>query len=281
MKQNIFLLGAVLGLVGTSLAQNQAQGQPVRDLRANQPAASYSRNSAPAYRLAPEGGGFYEEWIKGRLSIGATFSNFRLSDPDRPAVRGSGFIGYVNHLDEKRPNRILPLIEYKVCDYVSVGASYMQIEATTLNFNNHLGDGTVSVEGPSLAVDLTYPLLDGMLRPHVGAGLAFLAGDFEEDTWWSLGYGSPESWEYLGSRNKKRGKYTRYIDVDDEIAPFFTLGLSYNPFAHLKLDVSYRWISVNPDCQFGYNYSGNKEKQQDGDFELSGGFFLLSASYVF
>ncbi len=282
MKLNIFLLGAILGLVGTSIAQGQAQGQPATTPRANQPAvAPYSQNSKATYQLT-QGGGFYEEWIEGRLSIGLTFSNYRLDDDQRIAKRGSAYIGYVNKLDEDRPNRVLPLVEYKICDYLSIGLSYIQIEASTLNYNNHLSDGSVAMEGPSLAVDLTYPLLGGKLRPHVGAGLAYLAGDFKEDTWWGLGYSSPGSWEYLGSPTKKRrGKYYRYIDVDDEIAPFFTLGLSYNPLDHLKLDASYRWLHVDPDCQFGYNYSGKKDKHQDGDFDLSGGFFLLSASYVF
>ncbi len=290
MKQNLFFFVAFIGLVGSTLAQNNVQGQTVRDLGVNTPAtgtpAAQKYAEPPFFRRsgygATDDGSFYDGWIKGRLSIGVTYSKFSLSDANRPAVPGQTFIGFVNELNEESANTFYPLIEYMVCDYLSVGASYMKIEASTLNYNNHLGDGTAIMEGPVVSADLTYPLLNGMLSPHIGVGMALLSGDFEEDTWWGLGYSSPSSWQYFGSpTTKKRGNYSRYVDVDDEVAPYFTIGVSYTPFSHLKLDVSYRRISVDPDCQFGYNYSGKKEQHSTGDFDLSGGFWLLSGSYVF
>lgn len=236
------------------------------------------------YRHGSDQGGFYGDWIKDRLSIGLTYSIFSLSDGTRPPNREDDFLGNINELNESHKSTLAPVVEYEVNDYVSLGLTYMHIEASTMNFNNHEGDGNAVLKGPVLKADVQYPLWEKRIYPHAGVGVAFLSGDFEEDTWWHLGYGSPESWaEYGKPSSKTRGGYYRYIDVDDATEFFFTVGLSFKPHPRVKLDVSYRKISVDPDCEFGYDYGGSrgKRKQSDGDFDLSGGFWLFSASYVF
>ncbi|MBP5543891.1 MAG: hypothetical protein ILM98_07435 [Kiritimatiellae bacterium] len=235
---------------------------------------------------AEKGSGFYENWIEGKLSLGLTVSTYSLTDGKRPANRQDDFLGNINELKESHPNRLLPTLEYQACDYLCVGLSYMHVEASTLNFNNGEGDGNAVMKGPVFTAEATYPFWEKRLYPHVGVGVAFLAGDFEEDTWWHLGYSSPDSWASLGSPKKElRGNHYRYIDVDDETPVFFTIGLSCRPHPRVKLDISYRRISIDPDCEFGYNYVGpklnGKDKHSDGDFDLSGEFWLFSASYVF
>lgn len=259
---------------------------PSQNAAAEVRAARRARYNPSAYSDYSVGGddSFYEKWIKGRLSLGLTYSIFSLSEGNRPANREQDFLGNVNELTEYHPMRFAPVLEYKVCDYLSLSATFMHISICTMNFNNHLGDGVGTLEGPALGVDLTYPLFDGKVYPHAGIGVAFLAGDFEEDTWWHLGYSNPESRAASRHPNKRHGKYYRYIDVDDAVEPYYTFGVSYLPHPHVKLDVSYRRICVDPDCEFGYDYTptgGVKDKHSDGDFDMSGGFWLFSVSYVF
>lgn len=225
---------------------------------------------------------FVNMYIRNRLSLGLTFSYFKLTEGDRPADRSHDFLGNINQLNDVDNFLVLPTIDYVVCDYVSVGLTYMKISAETMNFNNNLGDGTAVMEGPALTVDFTYPLYDGTLKPHLGLGLAILKGDFHEDSWWHLGYSSPDAWKYYGHSKHTRSGYFRYIDVDDAVEPFFSVGLTYLPHERVKLDASFRMIDLDPSCEFGYDYGRRgKSKHATGDFDMSGYFLLFSASYVF
>ena len=228
---------------------------------------------------------FYENWIKGKLSIGLTYSIFRLTDGDRPANREDDFLGNINELQDAHENNIFPILEYQACDYLNLGLTYTKIGARTMNFNNHESDGDAELKGPVIIAELTYPLWEKRLHPHIGLGVAFLKGDFNEDTWWNLGYASPESWEAYGKPTKKtRQNHYRDIEVDDQTKVFFTAGLSYRPHPHVKLDVSYRRISLDPDCNFAYDYGSNhggRAIRNYGDFDMSGYFWLFTVSYIF
>lgn len=227
---------------------------------------------------------FYENWIEGKLSIGLTYSIFRLTDGDRPANREDDFLGNINELRDAHENNIFPVLEYQACDYFNIGFTYTKIEARTMNFNNKESDGNAELSGPVIIAEFTYPLWEKRLYPHIGMGIAFLKGDFKEDTWWHLGYSSPEAWDYYGKPSKKtRLNYYRDIEVEDQTKAFFTIGLSYRPHPHVKLDLSYRKISLSPDCNFAYDYRGNTGRaiRNYGDFDMSGDFWLFSVSYIF
>lgn len=244
-------------------------------------AAGAATSSGPGFEA--DGDGFFENWIRDRLSVGLAFSMFRLSDGDRPANRDEDFLGNVNELDDSHANRLAPVIEYQALDYLCIGLTYMQVEARTLNFNNGQGDGTAILKGPVITADLTYPFWERRIWPHVGSGVAFLSGDFEEYTWWHLGYSSPSAWEYYGSpTDKLRAGHYRDIEVDDQTKAFFTVGVSFRPYPRVKLDVSYRQISLDPDCNFAYSYPGRGRAIRNyGDFDMSGRFWLFSVSYIF
>lgn len=228
---------------------------------------------------------FYNQWIKGKLSIGVSYSVFTLSAGERPANREDDFLGNINELHDANNKNYQPSLSYQVCDYFLVGVSYCHIEARTMNFNNSLSDGNAILSGPIFTAELSYPLFERRIIPHAGFGVAILKGDFEEDTWWNLGYSSPKSWEYYSSpTTETRQGYYRYIDVDDESAVFFAIGLAVRPIPNIQFDVSYRKLNLNPYCEFGYDYSpskGIKDKHRDGDFDLSGGCWIFSLSYVF
>lgn len=228
---------------------------------------------------------FYNRWIKGKLAIGLSYSVFTLSDGERLADRDDAFIGNVNELLDANNKNFQPSLSYQVCDYLLVGVSYSHIEARTMNFNNSLSDGNAILSGPVFTAELSYPLFEKRIIPHAGFGTAILKGDFEEDTWWYLGYSSPDSWEYYSRPTAKtRLGYYRYIDVEDASSTFFSIGVAVRPFSHMQFDISYRKVDLNPTCEFGYDYTpskGEKDKHHDGDFDMSGGFWIFSLSYVF
>lgn len=227
----------------------------------------------------------YERWIKGRLSIGVTYSSFKLENKKRPANREEDFLGNINELSDHHNERYAPVLEYRPIDYINLGVSYMNIEAGTMNFNNGEGDGTAVLKGPTFSAELALPLIKGIIVPHAGIGYAKLKGDFKEDTWWGLGYSSPTAWEYYGKPADKSGSdHYRYIDVEDASETYFTFGVSIIPHPHVKLDVSYHKVEFDPSCEFGYDYAprgGAKAPRNHGDFDMSGEFWLFSASYIF
>ena len=247
----------------------------------------YNAETYPQQDADEELSDFYDTWIKDRLSIGLTYYSSKMKKGYRPANTKEDFLGNSNELNNEKTKRVVPLIEYKICDYFGIGASYMRVEASTMNFNNGEGDGNAILKGPVFAAEASYPIAisSTTLQPHAGLGWAKLSGDFKEDTWWHLGYASPESWESLGSpTDKTRGNHYRYIEVDDASETFFTVGLSFIPHPHVKLDLSWRHIKMDPDCEFGYDYSprgGSKHRRATGDFDLTSDFWLFSISYIF
>lgn len=226
---------------------------------------------------------FYEQWIRDRLTIGLTFSSFSLSDPDRPADpnREETFIGAVNHLDEVDENSFTLSASYQACNYLVIGVGYGEVTARTLNFNNHLSDGNVSISGPMFTAQFIYPVLDGRLRPHVGLGYAMWKSDFEHDAWWHLNYSSPESYAATGGKGSVHGYY-REIRVEDESSVYWTLGCGFRPFPHLELDLSMRSMSIEPANAFVYTDGGaSVSTQRTGEFTLDNTAWMLTISYVF
>jgi hypothetical protein len=271
-KMNIRLshLGAAMSIMVAMEAVGAAAAPRYRQWHQQWPEAEYED--------------YYEMLVMDRLSIGLAFSMFNLTDGARPPDVENDFLGNINKLSDTHSNHLFPIIEYQAFDYLSFGLTYMDVEAGTMNFNNGEGDGTAILKGPVITADLTYPLLDRCVWPHIGSGIAFLSGDFEEETWWHLGYSSPETWKDFGrpTREPLRGRY-REIAVDDQTKAFFTIGVSFRPHPRLKLDLSYRRISLDPGCSFAYSYRGERRREvmSHGDFDMSGDLWLFSASYVF
>lgn len=236
-------------------------------------------NKSNATSIEANGG-----WLQDRLSVGLGVTTFNFTRNHREAdiARKHNFIGAVNDLHEVRDTLLTPVIGFRANDYLKFELSYIDITASTENFNSHVGDGHVQYNGPSLALEGTYPLLDGKLIPHAGIGMAFLWGDFEEDTWWHLGYSSFDGWEYYGRTQKTRMNYFREIYVDEFATPiFFNLGLTYRFTPDWSIDFTARHMNFDPDCEWGYRYTRRYEQHNIGDFDLSHFAYTLSVSYTF
>ena len=85
-------------------------------------ATSLARDNGSRYYSAREsygtGGDFYEEWIKGRLSIGLSFSTYTFTDNKRATdtERKRNFIGAVTVLEEEDDLNVYPVLTYSVND---------------------------------------------------------------------------------------------------------------------------------------------------------------------
>lgn len=249
---------------------------------------SLARNNTPYYSARENygsGGDFYEEWIKDRLSIGLSFSTFSFTDNKRATdtERKRNFIGAVTVLEEEDDFNVYPVLTYGVNDYFRVGLGYDKITGRTYNFNNQESDGNVVMKGPMISFEGSYPFMEGMLTPHAGVGFTYYYGNFEEDTWWHLGYSSLEAWQYYGSPNRRSRPYFRVIRVDDDLAVFFNIGLAFRPIENFVIDFSVRKVSLDPDCEWGHDrpQKGLFEQHNTGDFDLSHWAYALSLSYLF
>lgn len=280
-KTAIVVISALCGAV---LAEDAATSpKPVfGGAAANSGSAYGSRSQTDYYGVAydSDSGDFHDTWIKGKLSVGLSLSTLSLSDGKRPANTDDDFLGNINELTTKSGTRIFPTLNYRVFDYLMFGISYAEVEARTKNFNNLQSDGNATLKGPVFTVEAAYPLWEELAIPHIGVGFAAFSGDFKEDAWWHAGYSSPEDYESVG-RDNNRYRRHRYIDVDDESCAFFVIGVSCRPVKHMLLDFSYRKLSLDPDCEFGYESKGRKSVMRTGDFDMSCDVFLFSVSYLF
>ncbi len=229
---------------------------------------------------------FYDVWIKDRLSVGLGFSYAVLTDSERPkdAPNHATFVGFVWKLEDTDQVGVVPEIRFWASEHFRLVLTMDRVSGRTRNYNlmKH-SDGDVDLRGPQFLVEVFYPLCEETVFLHAGAGVVYDFADFTEVRWWKLGYGSEASWEEYGRPRKSRQGYFREIHVDDAFGGTLAAGVSWRPTPRFELDCSVRHTWVDPDCQFGYYYGGNRgfEKHQDGDFELNHLSVVLTGSYVF
>ncbi|MBR3086221.1 MAG: hypothetical protein IKH04_07445 [Kiritimatiellae bacterium] len=277
---------AVAAFAAAALAQESPRALYGGTATAAPQPRSAATQIAPRYKSTYRGyddygfDDFRKEWIDGCLSVGLTLSTMSLDDGHRPANRDDDFLGNINELKKDGGTVVAPTINYRLFNYFLFGLSYTKVEARTMNFNNHLSDGNAELKGLVLTAEVAYPLFDDLFIPHAGVGFAPLSGDFSMDSWWHAGYASPEDYERLGRDNSRYARH-RYIDVDDESCIFLNVGVSCKLVDHLLLDISWRKLSLDPDCKFGYESGGHKTVESTGDFDMGCTMLLFSASYLF
>lgn len=240
----------------------------------------------PAYRL--ESDDFFDVWIRDRLSIGLGLSYSVLTSPTRPKDydRNKTFVGFIWKLEDVDQVGVIPELRFRASDHVRLTLSMDRVSGRTRNFNQAKhSDGNVEAMGPLLLAEGLWPLCDDTLFLHAGAGVAYAFADFEEITWWHLGYASEDAWNVRGRPTVHTAQdHYREIKVDDSFGLALAAGASWRPHPRFELDLSVRHVWLEPDCQFGYTYSKRKggfKKHQDGDFTLDHLAVALTASYVF
>ena len=228
---------------------------------------------------------FYDAWLKDRLSVGLSLSYSKLTDATRPKDRDGGktFVGYVWKLEDTDEVHVLPTVSYWAAPYLRLSLFWNSVAGHTRNYNLQLhSDGDVTAEGPALLVEGLYPICGDTVFLHAGVGLTYAFCDFDEDTWWHLGYGSYDSWvNSFNKRNHVRSDHFREIEVDDAVGYLVSAGVSWRPIARAEIDLSVRHVWLDPDCDFGYRYTSRRETLLTGDFELNHLSVVLTGSYVF
>ena len=228
---------------------------------------------------------FYQEYIDPyvaeRLTLGLRLVNNKLDETSRPADREGGltFLGYVNELEQQEQSGVRLVVGYRFCPYFSVEVSHDEVAARTRNYNSGLSDGVLRLSGPVFAATLSYPVTD-KLSPYVGLGYAPWSASFEHDGWWRLGYGSPEAYEALGSPGKELVP-SRVIEVGDDSATFFTLGVAYRFHRHAQLDVMMRQIDLTSKARFYHDYAGSRILEREGEFTMKHSTYGIALSFVF
>lgn len=245
--------------------------------------ASGTVSAAPALEPA---GGFYDIWIKDRLTLGLGLAGSVLTDAKRPENEPAHktFVGFIYKLDDEDPVYVLPELRYWAARNLRVTLSIDHVSGRTRNYNTPTrhSDGNVEVSGPQLLVEGLWPVCDETVFLHAGGGLVYGFADFNEDTWWNLGYADQASWAYYGSPRDRTadGRY-REIQVDDSVGVTLAAGVSWRPDANFEVDLSLRHTWLEPDCEFGYRRKGSFQSVQGGDFTLDHLTVALTGSYVF
>lgn len=230
--------------------------------------------------------GFYDRWVRERLTIGAALRVARLTDNHRPPDKT--FLGNLTALDLENQTDWAPVATYWVARWLRAGLTWERVEARTFNFDrldpygpHGQSDGIVEISGPVALLELTWPCLGDTLFPHVGAGVFFAAADFREDTFWHLDYGSPADWEADGRPSRAPHGVYREIRVDDATGWVAAAGLAWRPAKHFQLDLDVRQTWIDADGVFGYDWNGHWKPQKYGNFSLDNTAFALSAAFVF
>ena len=280
MKRILALLPA-LALFAVPATADEAAPAPETPAAAPAP-------EIPVPAVALERDDFYETWIEDRLSLGLGLSYTTLTDPRRPKDnnRQKTFVGFVWKLEDEDEVGVVPELRYRASDHVRLTLSMDRVSGRTRNFNQAKhSDGVVEAMGPMLLAEGLWPLCDDTVFLHAGVGLAYAFADFEEVTWWHLGYASEAAWIARGRPSVRTAQdHYREIKVDDAFGWAVAAGATWRPHPRFELDLSLRHVWLDPDCQFGYTYSARKggfKKHLDGDFTLDHLAVALTGSYVF
>lgn len=194
---------------------------------------------------------FCRNAIASRLSVGLRWTSFSLSETQRPPDedRLQTFIGYINELQEQDATALRPVVTYRLSDYIALEFTWDEVRARTLNFNSGTSDGVVRMGGPIASVTAQYPFL-GYICPYVGIGYAPWSASFDQDAWWGLGWRTPQEYEAAGSPPNTKGIQPRHMEVDDDSAIAYSMGIAIRLHRRVDADVLIRRMSLTSKAHF-------------------------------
>ena len=250
---------------------------------AAEPPYWFAGDDATVFRLVSRD--FHETWFQDRLSVGvgAGFSTLTNAKRSKNKSGGKTFVGFIYKLEDEDELGIVPLVSYWAADHVRLSLTWDSVCGKTRNYNtsNHHSDGNVEAGGPAFLFEGLLPLANDEVFLHAGVGLAWEFGDFEESSWWRLGYSSSVAWRDHGSPSLPASGYYREIDVDDALGAILSAGASWRPLERLEIDFSLRYVWLEPDCKYGYRDGNGFVVHSKGDFTLDHLTAAATVSYVF
>lgn len=224
----------------------------------------------------------YHQAIEERLELGIKFGYFSLGHGRRPAdeSRTETFLGYINELSAIQSSAPRLVLGYRINPYLGMQVTHDRVAARTWNFNNRLSDGVVRMSGPILNLIARYPLTE-TIAPYAGLGYAPWQSSFDHDTWWTLGYGSPEAYKAAGSPPVRSENRRRLIRVDDHSGWIIGGGVEWRIHRYWLIDAAIRRHSLLADARFYHMQQGRRHLISSGDFDLSHTMFSLGLRGIF
>lgn len=294
-RRMAWTLGLGLGLAAAcAWGQGRADdwGTGVRWPNGGQSARETSKTAHPDFGIEEAG---TTSWLSERLTLGLAVSRIRLSDnhrsphrPDAWGTEGTTFLGALNLMELENETVVVPVATYWVARYLRAKATWEIMKTRVFNYKDDdpygphgQTDGLAKMNGPVAMLEAVWPLMDDKVFPHAGAGVFYGFGDFDEDTFWHLGYSSPESWELKGKPKKKAGGHYREIHMDDGLGWVASAGVAWRPARHFELDLEMRKTWVSADAEYGYITGDGWEAHHPGEFSFDNVTWSLSASWVF
>lgn len=205
----------------------------------------------PVYSVPVEkGNSFYDDFIKGRLHIGLSFTSLSMDETSTPHEKA--YLGNLDTLREDDTENVGFTVKYDFCRYLAMMFSYdVHAELSAWNWGSASSDGSLELDGWTLQAIGQYPLdvADGkvVITPYVGLGFSDISAKWEYANWWHWGYGSPEDWAKRSNNvQAPNNGYSRWMNPEDPSTAFtYTLGLSFQFFEHLDIDVFYRLVDLD------------------------------------
>jgi outer membrane protein W len=218
-------------------------------------------------------------WMRDRIEIGTRMTAFSLQHDTRP--KRNPYVGNIYKLDDdqdRNPTKVF--LDLKFNEYVSLELTWDKVAGVTRNRNVDASDGRVTMGGPIVSVLGRYPLEHGIV-PYGGFGLAFYDGSSDPETWWELGYPSPEAFSAAGPSALKNPPKRRSLSLDNEVALAPILGVMYQFKEHWGVDVFYRAMTLKVDASAIVRENGKVVDRQSGSFDLSHSAYGIGLRHIF
>ena len=227
-------------------------------------AASEIRAAPPD---APASGG---GWISTRLSLGASFTHFRLEETRRSGENGydngnlsGNFLGSLWGLDAQQHAFPNPYLEYRVVSGFGIGVTYDQVRARTLDWANEeqqvtAGDGDLELRGVGVYLVARYRS-PSRYSPHASAGYAWYDSHFDV----SPGWAAPG----------------RRFVVEDTEGWFVSAGCTVKVVKGFGLDASVRYSDIDDVAAHAYLTGG--KRYRGGAFPMRYIAFAVGVAYAF
>ena len=217
--------------------------------------------------------GFFEQFVRNRLEIGARINSFELKDDRRSDASGydnwnlsENFIGSIWGLDDEQSYWPRLYVQYMIVPYFGVGLTYDSITASTVDWGNEeqtrkSSDGDVCISGPLFYLVGCFPN-ESRFRPFLELGYAVYSADFDENSAWASvapGY---------------------RFGVDDTDGWFWGIGCNIRVYENWNVDLYYRQMRDNVVDARAYFNPGPRPGRV-GEFPLEYDMFSIGASYRF
>lgn len=217
----------------------------------------------------------YWNLIRDRLEFGIRETEFDLDTTVRDGPTDEDrFLGTINQLDGETDSSFDKwFIRYYPIRWVGLEYTTDEVRARTITKDDGHSDGVFVADGNVLTVvgrlslgdvlrvvdwasnDFVYPgrmayAWGDRFRVYYGIGQADMSVDFEEDSWWYLGYADEASWLDDGSPTDRVGGRRRTIEATDGTGDVTTFGFNVFITRYLFLDFYTREMTLGTEATY-------------------------------